>query len=401
MRILAALVSAAVVSALVSSASTARADAMDPAIERLTKPFESAVDPNTGATITADQLTTGGACISAGGRFIGNPTLKSGGVANFVVQCRPDNIAFAKLINQYATAIAPTAMHSGRTTGFGGFHLSFEGSFTTIDNSASYWKDGTRGPQDASDKKYSIRNNDPASALQHYSLVIRKGFPFGLELSAQVGTLSQTNIVTGGADVRMSLLEGFRKGALGILPDLAAGGGVRTISGTTQFNLTVASFDLQISKNLPVADSSILIPYVGFQQMWIFGDSGLVDTTPKTDPLGYCNYSGPNMPGNSDPNKRNDANDPSTRFYDGQPNCSNGAVKGSPLDFNNTFVFQKVRLERRRLIVGLHYRYEYVYLGGQFMTDIGNPEDAGGEDNNKLKGEKGQSTYAFQLGAFF
>lgn len=401
MRILAALVSAAVVSALVSSASTARADSMDPAIERLTKPFESAVDPNTGATITADQLTTGSACTLPGGRFIGNPTLNSGGTANFVVQCRPDNVAFAKLINQYATAIAPTAMHSGRTTGFGSFHLSIEGAFTTIDNGASYWKDGSRGPQDASDKKFSIRNNDPAGALQVYSLKIRKGFPFGLEIGAQVGTMSQTNIVTGGADVRMSLLEGFRKGPLGILPDLAVGGGVRTISGTPQFNLTVASFDLQISKNLPVADSSILIPYVGFQQLWIFGDSGLVDTTPKTDPLGYCNYSGANIPGNADPSKRN-STDASSQFYDGQPNCSgNGAGKGSPLDFNNTFVFDKVRLQRRRFIVGLHYRYEYVYLGGQFMTDIGDPKDGGGEDNNKLEGEKGQSTYVFELGAFF
>lgn len=391
MRIHAALASAAVVSALVSSASTARADAMDPAIERLTRPFE--VDNNTG--LTAADLPTGSACAASGGRAI--PLLGSNG-SRSVVQCRPDNTAFAKLINQYATAIAPTAMHSGRTTGFGSFHLSIEGAFTTIDNGASYWKDGTRGPQDASDKKFSIRNNDPASALQVYSLKIRKGFPFGFEVGAQVGTMSQTNIVTGGADIRLSLLEGFRKGALGILPDLAVGGGVRTISGTPQFNLTVASFDLQISKNLPVGASSILIPYVGFQQLWIFGDSGLVDTTPKTDPLGYCNYSGANVPGNSDPKKFTDGTNPNgTRFYDGQPNCNGG----SPLDFNNTFVFENVRLQRKRLIVGLHYRYEYVYVGGQFMTDIGDPKDGGGEDNKKLEGEKGQNTFVFELGAFF
>jgi hypothetical protein len=391
MRTLAALVSAAVVSALVGLPSTARADSMDPAIERLTLPYTPPADQ----ALPGLSVGVAGGCTNQG-RFI--PNIGGG------VQCRPDNVAFAKLINQFGTAIAPTAMHSGRTTGFGSFHLSFEGAFTTIDNSASYWKDGTRGPQDASNKRFSIRNNDPAGALQAYSIKIRKGFPFGFEVGAQVGTVAQTNIVTGGADVRLSLLEGFRKGALGILPDLAAGGGVRTISGTPQFNLTVASFDLQISKNLPIAESSILIPYVGYQQLWIFGDSGLVDLTPKTDPLGYCNFSGPNVPGNSDPNKFSNPSDPNgSRIYDGQPNCSgNGsAPRGVVSDFNNTTVFEKVRLQRRRLIVGLHYRYEYLYLGGQFITDIGKPKDGGGEDNSKLEGEKGQSTYVFELGAFF
>lgn len=374
MRTFAAFMSAAVVLAVVGSASTARADSMDPAIERLTLPAAG-----------------GGSCSDAG-RFISN-----NGVA---VQCRPDAISFAKLINQYGAAIAPTAMHSGRTTGFGGFHLSFEGAFTGINSDAPYMKAGTRGPQDSSNKQFSISNNDPASMLQVYSIKVRKGFPFGFEIGAQVGTMGQSNIITGGADVRLALLEGFRKGALGILPDVAAGGGVRTISGTPQFNLTVASFDFQISKNLPIAESSILIPYVGFQYLWIFGDSGLVDTTPKTDPLGFCNYSGGNLPGNADTTKKNSAGE---QFYDGQPNCrSDPNAQGSPLDFNNTFVFENVRLARQRIVAGLHYRYEYVYLGVQFMTDIVKPEDANGRDNKKkLAGEKGQNAFVFELGAFF
>jgi hypothetical protein len=36
------------------------------------------------------------------------------------------------------------------------------------------------------------------------------------------------------------------------------------------------------------------------------------------------------------------------------------------------------------------------------MTDIAKPEDAGGRDNkSKLAGEKGQNSFAFELGAFF
>ena len=150
-----------------------------------------------------------------------------------------------------------------------------------------------------------------------------------------VGFVANSGIITGGADARMSLLEGFRTGAGGILPDVAVGGGVRTITGTSQFQLTVAGLDVQISKPLPIADSQIFTPWVGFQYIWIFGDSGLVDLTPATDPVGFCNYAGPNVPGNpdlgrSDKNPISPSGDPS-HVYDGQPICRGG----SPLDFNN------------------------------------------------------------------
>ena len=156
----------------------------------------------------------------------------------------------------------------------------------------------------------------------------------------------------------------------------------------------MASFDAQLSKSFPIAESNIITPYLGFQYLWIFGDSGLVDTTPNTDPLGYCGYTGPNTPGNADVKKKNSAG----QFYDGQPNCKGG----SPLDFNNTFVFENVRLTRQRLVVGVNYRFEMVYLGFQYMTDINNPADAGGRDNaKKLDGVPKQSTVVIELGALF
>ena len=45
----------------------------------------------------------------------------------------------------FMTAIAPTAMHSARTTGFGGFELGIEASYTAIDSGQSYWVYGTQG----------------------------------------------------------------------------------------------------------------------------------------------------------------------------------------------------------------------------------------------------------------
>lgn len=354
--------------ALALSASfVASAEPMDPAFERLV------VNPS---------------CRTDAGAFV------PGGTTENPTWCRPDNLAFKKLVNQLGFALAPTAMHSARTTGYGGFDVAIEGDFTKISGGADYWKRGTRGAVDASTGQASTLNNDPSSLLQLYSINIRKGFGFGLELAGIVGFMPQTSLFSGGADVRLSLLEGFRKGALGIFPDIAVGGGVRTITGTPQLQLTVASLDAQISKPLPIQDSSILTPWIGYQHIWIFADSGLVDLTPATDAQGYCGLAGNNVPGSADPTKPGE--------FDGQPICT-APGPNAHLDFNNNAVFEAARLERHRLIAGVNYRYEMVEVGGQFITDIVPPADAQSsqKDKDDLKGEDRQWTISVQVGAAF
>jgi hypothetical protein len=357
------------------ASATAHAEPMDPALERLV------LDPG---------------CATETGAFNDDPAnLARLYSATGKAWCSPDDAAFKKLVNQYGFAFAPTAMHSARTTGFGGFHLSIEAAITDIDDGASYWQRGTRGTRDQSQNRYSIRNTDPAGVLQLYSAKIRKSFGFGLELTGAVGFMPQTSIVSGGADVRLSLLEGFREGIPGIIPDVAVGGGVRTITGTPQFQLTVAGLDIQVSKPFPLADSSIITPWIGYQYIWIFGDSGLVDLTPGTDPVAYCNFAGPDVPGNNDRDPPPGTYIPNT----GQPVC----VGGSPLDFNNNVVFDKVRLERQRLIFGLNYRYETVMFGAEFITDIVDPAEAQNseQDTEDLDGTPRQWTLVFELGAMF
>jgi hypothetical protein len=345
--------------ALSVGAASVSAEPMDPALERLV------LDPS---------------CHDAAGRWNDSPP----------VRCLPDNTAFKRLVNQYAFAFAPTAMHSARTTGLSDFHVSIEAAYTNIDQGQSYWRAGTEGDRDKSSNRASPLNESPASLLQLYSAKIRKGFGFGLELTGTVGYMPKTSLISGGADVRLSLLEGFRDGLPGIFPDIAVGGGVRTVTGTPELQLTIASLDAQISKPLPLAGSAVLTPWVGYQYVWIFGDSGVVDLTPGTDAVGYCNYTGPNVPGNRAPNKD---------LYDGQPVCRGGSAG----DFNNNAVFDRARLERQRLIVGVNYRYEVLMVGGQFITDLLRPEDAQTSDADKraLSGESRQWTLVLQAGAIF
>ena len=384
-------------------AGEASADSMNPALSRFVldhRCHASGLPDGSHATY----LARGGGNV---GVFNDGPTGVGvqGGLAGGNPWCAPDHVAFKRLVNQWGFALAPSAMHSARTTGFGGFHFSAEGMYTKIDSDADYWKLGTRGPRDPDSNRGSYANSDPADVLQLYSVKVRKGFGFGLELTAAVGFMPNTTILSGGADMRMALLEGFRTGALGFLPDVAVGAGIRTITGTPEFQLTTVGLDVQVSKPLTISSQSQLTPWIGYQYLWIFGDSGLVDLTPATDPIGYCNYAGTNLPGNTDPNKPGE--------FDGQPVCA----EGQPTDFNNNVVFDNARLERQRLLFGLNYRYEIVSFGAQFITDIVSPADAqvgsdssisyeGNEevlvsDSEALEGVPRQWTFVLELGAMF
>lgn len=337
-------------------------------------------------------------------------------------ECFPNHVAFKELMAQWGFALAPSAMHTARTTGFGGFHFSLEAMYTKIDDGATYWKLGTQGPRDPNSNKASIVNNNPPSVIQMYSVRVRKSFGFGLELATQVGYVPSSTILSGGADARMSLLEGFRTGFLGILPDVAVGSGVRTITGISEFQLTTVGLDVQLSKPIAIASQSVLTPWIGYQYLWIFGDSGLIDLTPATDPVGYCQFTGPNVPGNGDPTKVTTAGTSTKHTFDGQPVCAGGTrgAPTSPLDFNNNVVFNNARLERQRGMIGLSYRYEMVALGMEFITDLvdvasaqvgndtvsmPNPNGKGGlvqvTDADAMKNVNRQWSLVFEIGAMF
>jgi hypothetical protein len=344
------LLTAALLAAAALAASDARADNMDPALGRLT------IDD-------ACRTTVNGA-----GQYY-DPTSQ-------FRRCQPNDAAFAKLVAQLGTAIAPIASHAARTTGFGGYRFGLQAAYTTIDSGADYWKRGTQGPIDESTKRASVVNNEPDDVLQLYTIYLAKGFPFGVELGGAFGYLANTEIISGGGDVRIAIFEGFRDSIPGYIPDIGVGGQVRTMTGTSEIKLTVASIDAEISKPIPIAGTLTLQPHVGYQLLWIFGDSGLIDLTPNTDPLALCDYQGDNNPATPDPDKTNPTN-PDPNALDGQPVCN-----GSSADFNNNVVFNRIRLNRHRINFGVQLRFQMLQFGVHVLTDIVSPVAANPRDGN-------------------
>ncbi len=336
-------------------APSALADSLDPALSRLVVLPQCATD--TGQIVDDDATRERIA-----------DTYADMGLPRRDGLCAPDHRAFKRLVNQWGYALAPSSVYSARTTGFGGFNFSLQATYTGIDDDEDYWKRGTQGGRDDSTGA-AMLFGDPPGVISLYALNIRKNFGLGIEALANVGFVPNSNIINGGGDIRVSLLEGFREGVAGAIPDIAVGGGIRTISGTDQFQLTTVALDARLSKPFTIASSSSLTPIVGYQFLWIFGRSGLIDLTPGTDPLGYCGFSGIDIP-------RPGASD--SDDLDGQAVCSGG----SSLDLNNNVVFEKANLERQRILFGLNYRYEMLTAGVLFNTDLVSPADAQSNDRD-------------------
>jgi hypothetical protein len=362
--------------AMLAGARSASAGSMDPTPERL-----SLQPPDLGeGSMTCQQIA------QFPGTFLGkNPGWLSS--HNSLPACVPNNAAWANMMSELGYAIAPSAFHPARTTGFGGFSLSLEASYAHINADAQvsatdrtqYWHLGTQGTTDPNTHKFSDRNTAPDSILQIYTVKATKGLPFGFQITGALGYVANTSLWVGGADIHWALLEGYRTGLLGYLPDVAIGGGVRTLTGSRDFFMTTVGIDAELSKPITLADSAVLTPYVGAQRLYIFADSTVVNLAPNADPLQVCGFQG---------------NDPTT----GQPKCSQGP--GSNTAFNDQVTFNKVRLDRWRGIVGLTYRYEILYLGGEFAMDL---EDPGAEGQAAAYGISGQKqwTTSLELGVFF
>ena len=320
------------------------------------------------------------------------------------ISCAPNNVPWANMTTELGYAIAPSAFHAARTTGLGGFALSFEASYAHINADAKdstgtqYWHEGTQGAVDPASNKFSIVNNGPDSILQIYSLKARKGLPFGFEVTGALGYLANTSMWVGGADLHWAPLEGFRTGILGYLPDIALGGGVRTLGGSPELFLTTVGLDGQISKPFTLADAAVLTPYIGVQRLWIYADSTAVDLSPNVDPIGaQCGYQGTNTP--YGPGNTSNPNAPgnTTGAYDGQPICK---TPGGNSAFNNLATFNHVRVERVRGIIGVTYRYEILYLAGEFATDLEDPGAEGQQAAYGISGSK-QWTTSFEVGVSF
>ncbi len=192
-------------------------------------------------------------------------------------------------------------------------------------------------------------NRFAPSTLFWSRLMARKAFPFGFQLGTGFSYLMGTNLFAWGLEIQWSLFEGFRTGLPGFIPDIAVRGAVNTMVGDPEFNMTIPTVDVIVSKPLVLGHTATLTPFAAYQFAFIFADSELVDLTPGIDAFHEC------MP---DPSR------PTTT-------CS---PDHSGYDYENNATFVKLRMMRQRLNFGLQLHYQVVMLTGSFAFDVVDPQ---------------------------
>ena len=250
------------------------------------------------------------------------------------------NIKFRSLASELGIVMAPKLLSPADTIGFGGFQFSFEYSLTEISKNRDYW-DAAR----AVDPNNRLQRR-PDDFLPTYGVFVRKGIWLPLpsfELGAGALHLGNSNLWALQGFAKFALQEGFHDWPL---PSLAVRGSASRVMGSDDIDLTIAGFDISISKSFGIGGTATLVPYAGFNFLWIVPRSEVLDAspwcdafnpTPNTDPAHFCP-----MPTN-------------------------------PTDLNNNFVFkEQSNILRYRYFIGAKLKFYVVSLIAEWeMTAAG------------------------------
>src|SRR5512139_3119980 len=183
----------------------------------------------------------------------------------------PQNAELRSLASQLGVVLAPHMLPPADTIGFGGFQLTVDYTTTTIDGGASYWR--------------AREGTDEPSALSTVGFFARKGMWFpvpSFEIGAGATHLVGSNIWTGQLYTKLALVEGYHQLPI---PSVAARGAVSRMMQQRELDLTIASFDLVVSKHFGIGGTWRLDPFVGWNLLMIIPRSEVVDPTPNVDPL--------------------------------------------------------------------------------------------------------------------
>ncbi|MFH2009416.1 MAG: hypothetical protein ABI333_22685 [bacterium] len=279
------------------------------------------------------------------------------------------NRSFRSLMSQLGMALAPQYHAPAETTGFNGFAVVAKYAFTTIDDGSEYWENGL--------------NRAPDPFLHTLSMDIRKGIWMPLpsfELGAGFTHLVSSHMFSLNAFAKFSLHEGFLHWPT---PAIAIRFTGQRIVGTSQVDLTIVGLDVSISKSFGVGGIFNFTPYLGYNILWIWADSQVIDTTPGTDSLQCsaddpgCSFTTPIRPG---------------QFCD----ATNG-------DCNNNYVFDdQDPIFRHRIFVGLRIIFYHVVLtieGAWALKGSSKDDLALGLAGDPIKDRaKVQQTYSFSIG---
>lgn len=177
------------------------------------------------------------------------------------------NERFRRLGNEIAFAMAPRATAPAESLGMSGFDLSLDMVVVPFNTHRDYFRNQVTEAEQ--------RGRAPSSPQGVAGFHVRKGLPFSFELGAHVNWLFSSSMLSIGADVRWTPIEGYK-----YLPDFSIRGSGSRLIGARDFDLTTLGFDLSVGKTIPIAGMFQLSPFGGWGMMFVNLNSQVLDATP-------------------------------------------------------------------------------------------------------------------------
>jgi hypothetical protein len=208
---------------------------------------------------------------------LGDVVLDAGGMP---VDAVGSSGEFRSLASELGVVLAPRLTQPADTLGFGGFQFTADLALTQVHTGRPYWR-ALRGSPDPS----SPSAGHGGDFMTTVGLFARKGIWLpapSFEIGIGAVHLTGSTMWAGQLYGKLALIEGYHDLPL---PSLALRGGVSRMMGSDQLDLTVVSVDAAISKELGVAGTFKLAPFLGWNLLVIVPRSQVIDKTPHIDPL--------------------------------------------------------------------------------------------------------------------
>ncbi len=178
--------------------------------------------------------------------------------------------AYYDVVLELAAAVAWKPMAPASTLGVNGFELSLGHSITFIESEG----DGL----ELSSWERLHADADPDRAVWIPRLEARKGLPFSLEVSFELGVVALSAQSVVGGHLRWAPVEGYRR-----LPDVILQGGYTGYTGNDELELGVMDLGAAVGYSLPFGsvvgiNTARFSPFVAATRLTVHASPGLSDT---------------------------------------------------------------------------------------------------------------------------
>jgi hypothetical protein len=267
-----------------------------------------------------------------------------------------DFVGFRSLASEVGVLMAPKPVDPADSLGLSGFAISADISINTLNGGRDYWAKTANGPDNV------------APGLQ---VMGRKGLWPGIEVGAGATKLFDSRMWTIAGYGKLALHEGFHHMPI---PSIALRGMFSRLLGAKDIDITTVSIDASLSHVFGIGRTFSITPYAGYQALFVFSKTGIIDSTPDND-----EYTGGPVPcANGDP----------TCFVQGEFvfNRQDVILRHRPF-IGARFIFSVLRVGIEAMIVP----------GGKSKADI----DTGGMTQTITDGSGLQQQYTISFGLDF